>query len=112
MGKGGEVDKRREQPGYKRSQANGEPGACPAGSMPGSRAWEPTVGQMGFTGVQVLGESMPTTWEQSWIKLGWMRIGTEMTYKDYEGSVRTGSVRGCMLKAVNKKTYIPVERAL
>lgn len=42
-----------KQPGCKRSQANGEPGACPAGRMPRSRTWEPTVGQMRFTGAQV-----------------------------------------------------------
>lgn len=80
--------------------------------MPGSRAWEPTVGQMGLTGVQVLGKSMPTTWEQSSIKLGWMRIRTKMTYQNYEGAVRTGSVRGHTLKAVNKKVCIHVERVM
>lgn len=46
-----------EQPGCKRSQANGEPGACPAGSMPRSRAWELKMGQVGFRGAQVLGKS-------------------------------------------------------
>lgn len=72
-------------------QTNGEPGACSVGSVPGSRAWQPIVGQMGFRGAQVLGKSMPTTGEQSWIKLGWMRIGTEMTYMNYEEAVRTRS---------------------
>ena len=80
-----------EQPGCRRSQANGKPGACPAGSMPRSRAWMPTAGQMGFRGAQVLGESMPTNLGVSWIKLGWMKIGTEMTYKSYKelGQSRT-----------------------
>ncbi|XP_032485284.1 LOW QUALITY PROTEIN: acyl-protein thioesterase 2-like [Phocoena sinus] len=33
------------------------------------------------------------TWEQSRIKLGWMKIGTEMTYRSYEGAVRTGPIK-------------------
>lgn len=49
-------------------------------------------------------------WEQSWIKLGWMRIGTEMTYMNYEEAVRTGSED--MSKAVNEKVNVYVERAV
>lgn len=70
--------------------------------MPRSRAWMPTVGQMGFRGAQVLGKSMPTNLGASWIKLGWMKIGTEMTYKSYKEAVRTGSVKD-MLKVVSEK---------
>ena len=62
----------------------------------------PTVGQMGFRGAQVLGKSMPTNLGASWIKLGWMKIGTEMTYKSYKEVVRTGSVKD-VLKVVSEK---------
>lgn len=77
--------------------------------MPRSRAWQPIVGQMGFRGAQVLGKSMPTTREQSWIKLGWMRIGTEMTYMNYDEAVRTRSED--TLKAVSEKVSIHIGRA-
>lgn len=30
-------------------------------------------------------------WEQSWLKLGWLRIGREITYMNEEEAVRTGS---------------------
>ena len=62
----------------------------------------PTVGQMGFRRTQVLSESMPTNRGASWIKPGWMKIGTEMTYKSYEEVVRTGSVKD-VLKVVSEK---------
>lgn len=70
--------------------------------MPRSRTWMPTVGQMGFRRTQVLSESMPTNLGASWIKLGWMKIGTEMTYKSYKEVVRTGSVKD-VLKVVSEK---------
>ena len=91
-----------EQPGCRRSQAIGKPGACPAGSMPRSRTWMPTVGQMGLRRAQVLSESMPTNLGASRIKLRWMKIGTEMTYKSYKEVVRSGSVKD-MLKVVSEK---------
>lgn len=34
---------------------------------------------------------MPTTKEQSWIKLGWRKIGREITYMNDEEAVRSGS---------------------
>lgn len=62
----------------------------------------PTVGQMGLRRAQVLSESMPTNLGASRIKLGWMKIGTEMTYKSYKEVVRSGSVKD-MLKVVSEK---------
>lgn len=45
---------------------------------------------------------MPTNLGASWIKLGWMKIDTEMTYKSYKEVVRTGSVKD-VLKVVSEK---------
>lgn len=78
--------------------------------MPRGRAWQPTVGQMGFRGAQVLGKSTPTTWEQSCIKLSCMRLGSEMTYMNDEEAVRTGSED--MLQAVSEEVSTHAERAL
>lgn len=71
--------------------------ACP-GAEPGCLQWV----RQGSEEHMYWASPCLQTWEQSRIKLGWMKIGTEMTYRSYEGAVRTGPIKD-VLKVVSEK---------